>query len=256
MMTLFNEDVLTALKRLESDSVDMVFADPPFNVGKKYAGKSGDNRADYYEWCEAWIGECFRVLKDTGTFYHMTLDRHLEKIFPTMGKGGEFINLIKWRNVSAEHDTRQFWPSTQPILMYGKTDQYIFNTYAQARSQKQQMLDYWDDIRPVFAGSIVHPEAILKPGTRQKAHLAQMPVGLPARAILFSTNDGAVVLDPFNGIGTTGVAAKSLGRSYIGIEREKIYCDLSRERWAKTELQAELFPVKRTDTQTALEFDL
>lgn len=256
MFTLYNGDTIEVLCGLESASVDMVFADPPFNVGKKYAGKSGDSRDDYYEWCEAWVSECFRVLKDTGTFYHMTIDRHLERLFPMMGKYGKFVNLIKWRNVSAEHDPRQFWNSTQPILMYAKSDEYKFNTYAQARSQKQmvvswskdraartkgQMMDYWDDIRPVFAGSIVHPEAILKPGTKQKAHLAQMPVGLPARAILFSTDEGDIVLDPFNGSGTSGEASMKLNRGYIGIEREKEYCDLSHSRWAKAALQQNLF---------------
>ena len=256
MSSLRQGDVLEVLQTLESESVDMVFADPPFNVGKKYAGKNGDNRADYYEWCEAWISECFRVLKVTGTFYHMTIDRHLERLFPIMGKYGKFINLIKWRNVSAEHDPRQFWNSTQPILMYAKSDEYKFNTYAQARSQKQmvvswskeraertkgQMMDYWDDIRPVFAGSIVHPEAILKPGTKQKAHLAQMPVGLPARAILFSTDEGDVVLDPFSGSGTTWEAAEKLGRVFIGIEREAEYVAMANQRLAKARLSPSFF---------------
>jgi len=251
MLSLRQGDVLEVLQTLESESVDMVFADPPFNFGKKYAGKSGDNRADYYEWCEAWVSECFRVLKVTGTFYHMTIDRHLEMLFPIMGRYGKFVNLIKWRNVSAEHDPRRFWNSTQPILMYAKSDEYKFNTYAQARSQKQmvvswskeraerakgQMMDYWDDIRPVFAGSIVHPEAILKPGTKQKAHLAQMPVGLPARAILFSTDEGDVVLDPFSGSGTTWEAAEKLGRVFIGIEREAEYVAMANQRLEKARL--------------------
>lgn len=267
MSSLRQGDVLEVLQTLESESVDMVFADPPFNVGKKYAGKSGDNRADYYEWCEAWVSECFRVLKVTGTFYHMTIDRHLERLFPMMGKYGKFVNLIKWRNVSAEHAPRQFWNSTQPILMYAKSDEYKFNTYAQARSQKQmvvswskeraertkgQMMDYWDDIRPVFAGSIVHPEAILKPGTKQKAHLTQMPVGLPARAILFSTDEGDVVLDPFSGSGTTWEAAEKLGRVFIGIEIEAEYVAMANQRLAKVRLSPSfLTPSNTACTPTA-----
>jgi site-specific DNA-methyltransferase (adenine-specific) len=256
MVTLHQGECEEVLKGIPSESVDMVFADPPFNVGKKYAGKNGDSRSDYYEWCEAWVSECFRVLKDTGTFYHMTIDRHLERLFPIMGKYGKFVNLIKWRNVSAEHDPRQFWNSTQPILMYAKSDEYKFNTYAQARSQKQmvvswskeraartkgQMMDFWDDIRPVFAGSIVHPEAILKPGTKQKAHLAQMPIGIAGRCILFSTDEGDTVLDPFNGSGTTGAACLNLNRDFIGIEREQEYIEMARERWARISMQASLF---------------
>jgi len=253
MNKLYKGDCIQVLQTIPSESVDMIFADPPFNIGKKYAGKSGmDKRNDYYEWCEAWVSECFRVLKSTGTFYHMTIDRHLEKLFPVMGKYGKFVNLIKWKNVSAQHNDRQFWSSTQPILMYGKSENYKFNTYAQTRSRKQlvvswsgvraertkgQMLDYWDDIRPVFAGSITHPEAILRPGTNQKLHITQMPMSLSDRCILFSTDEGDVVLDPFNGSGTTGASAKKLYRHFIGIEREQEYYDMAIERWKAMDLQ-------------------
>lgn len=262
MESLRKGDVVEVLQTLESESVDMIFADPPFNVGKKYGGKAGnDNRSDYYEWCASWISEGFRVLKQTGTFYHMTIDRHLEQLFPIMGKYGKFINLIKWRNVSAEHNDKQFWNSTQPIFMYGKSDAYKFNTYAQTRSQKQlvvswsverakrtkgQLTDYWDDIRPVFAGSIVHPEAILVPGTNQKAHLAQMPVNLASRCILFSTDEGDIVLDPFNGSGTTGEACIKLNRHFVGIEREHKYIRMAHERWAKARLSPSFFTPSNT----------
>lgn len=245
--TLYLGECVETLRTLNSGSVDMVFADPPFNMGKRYGGKTrSDARTDYYEWCEAWIAECFRILRDTGTFYHMTIDRHLERLMPIMGAHGQFVNLVKWRNVSAEHDKRQFWNSTQPILMYGKTDRYKFNTYAQVRNRKQlvvswsakraagtkgQLTDYWDDIRPVFAGSITHPEAILVPGTNRKAHLAQMPVGLSDRCILFSTDPGDTILDPFSGSGTTGISCIKLGRDLIAIEQEAEYVRLARSRW-------------------------
>ncbi|MCP4423473.1 MAG: site-specific DNA-methyltransferase [Chloroflexi bacterium] len=245
-ITLHHGDCLPILKTLPSASVDMVFADPPFNIGKRYAGKKGDARADYYAWCAQWIAECFRVLKPTGAFYHMTLDRHLEKILPLMSAHGVFVSLVKWRNVSAARHLRQFWNSTQPIVVYGKTAAYKFNRYAQTRSEaqcvkpwnkaraqraKRQMLDYWDDIRPVFAGSIQHPEAILVPGTRRKVHVCQMPLALAVRCIVFSTDEGDTVLDPFTGSGTTGVASLQLKRHFMGIEREEVYCQMARQRW-------------------------
>ena len=242
---LIHGDCLVELPKLEAGSVDMIFADPPFNVGKRYAGKDTDSRADYYEWCESWIAECFRVLKETGTMYHMTIDRHLEKMFPIMGKYGNFVNLIKWRNVSAQHSKRQFWNSTQPILMYSKSKKYKFNTYAQERRRKDmivswskeragrtkgQLLDYWDDIKPVFAGSIKHKEAILKDGTNKKLHLAQMPLGLSDRCIMFSTDEGDTVLEPFAGIGASFISSLRLGRKYIGYEKERMYVDAINER--------------------------
>jgi len=258
MEVLFEGDCLEIMRTLPSESVDMIFADPPFNVGKKYGGKSDtDRRSDYYEWCAAWIAESFRLLKPTGTFYLMTIARHVFRMGCEMEKHGVFINKVEWRNVSAFHNKRGFWSSTQPIVVFGKTNEFKFNTYAQRRKITQlrwggysskpqgQLLDYWDDIPFVYTGSVRHPEAILRPGTNQKVHPTQMPVNLASRCILFSTDKGDTVLDPFSGSGTTGVACIKFGRHFIGIERESEYVQLSLERWEKTRLQNTRFPVNQ-----------
>ncbi len=250
MEVLYTGDCLEIMQTLPSESVDMIFADPPFNVGKKYGGKSEtDNRPDYYEWCASWIAEGFRLLKPTGTFYLMTIARHVFRMGSEMEKHGVFINKVEWRNVSASHSKRGFWSSTQPILVFGKTKEFKFNTYAQRRKITQlrwggystkpqgQLLDYWDDIPFVYAGSVHHPEAILVPGTNKKAHPTQMPVNLAARCIMFSTDAGDTVLDPFSGSGTTCVACMKLGRHFIGIERESEYVELSLDRWKKVSLR-------------------
>jgi DNA modification methylase len=249
-------DCLDYMRTMPAGSVDMVFADPPFNVGVKYAGKAGnDDRADYPEWCSAWIAECFRILKPTGTFYLMTITRHLEHIYPSMKAHGVFINQVNWRNVSSTNSKRCFWNEYQPILVYGKTVEYKFNQYAQTRKiskanmrwggyttePKGQLLDYWNDIPFVYAGSIAHSEAILKPGTNEKAHPAQMPVDLPARAILFSTDEGDIILDPFNGSGSTGIACVNLNRNYIGIDCEPEYIEMTKKRIEQAALQPQLF---------------
>jgi DNA modification methylase len=137
------------------------------------------------------------------------------------------------------------------LLLYGKTEDYKFNTYAEvdmlpieryaeyskrwrwggySTQYRGQLKDRWDDIPFVYAGSISHPEAILKPGSNSKAHPCQMPVKLVGRAIMFSTDAGDLVLDPFLGSGTTTVAAKELGRRWIGIEIEEKYCQIAVER--------------------------
>jgi len=236
---IYNKSCLP-MDEIDNKSVDMIFSDPPFNIGKDY-GPRGDRRSDYYEWCEEWIDKCFQKLKDTGTFYLMTLTRHLEKLFPMLGSRGVFINQVMWRNVSASHSKRGFWNSYQPILVYGKTKDYIFNTYAQTRTilkknlrwggystqARGQLLDYWDDIPFVYAGSIHHQEAILKPGTNEKAHICQMPIALAVRAILFSTNKGDIISAPFIGSGTTAIACKRTNRHYIGYEiNEHYYNDI------------------------------
>ena len=253
---LYEGDCLEIMQTLRSESVDMIFADPPFNVGKKYGGKpDSDRRSDYYEWCAAWITEGFRLLKRTGTFYLMTISCHVFRMGYEMEKHGVFINKVEWRNVSASHNKRGFWSSTQPIVVFGKTNAYKFNTYAQRRKITQlrwggysskpqgQLLDYWDDIPFVYAGSVSHPEAILRPGTNQKVHPTQMPINLAARCLLFSTDKGDTVLDPFSGSGTTGVACIKFGRCFIGIERESEYVKLSLDRWANVRLQRTLFQV-------------
>lgn len=242
-----NIDCLSFLKGLPTESVDMVFADPPFNVGIKYKGYK-DLTVNYRQWCADWISECFRVLKSTGTFYLMTIDHHLEWKMPIMATHGKFINLVKWKNVSANHDKRRFWNATQPIMVYGKTGDYKFNTYAQVRTKNEmimswnkkradgakfQLLDYWDDIPLVYAGSIRHKEAILEKGTCKKAHPCQMPEMLPGRAILFSTDEGDTVLDPFTGSGTTAASCQKLNRIFIGCEISKEYYELATERLNK-----------------------
>ena len=244
MVKIENKDCLSLLRELPNDSIDMVFADPPFNVGIKYKGYK-DNSENYKEWCSEWIAECFRVLKPTGSFYLMTIDRHLEWKMPLMAKHGVFINLIKWKNVSANHDKNRFWNATQPIMLYGKTENYKFNTYAQTRTAddmvmswnkkraanaKFQLLDYWDDIPLVYAGSIKHKEAILEKGTCKKAHPCQMPEMLPGRAILFSTDEGDTVLDPFTGSGTTAASCQKLNRHFIGSELSPEYYELATKR--------------------------
>lgn len=237
--TLYCADCLEWLARVEDASVDLVFADPPFNKGKGYK----DRRTNYRDWCEAWIVECFRVLKDTGSFYLMTLSEHLEWKMPIMAERGAFINLIHWRNVSASHFKRRFWGAYQPILLYGKTKEYKFNTYAEVEETGQrrwggysteyrgQLKDMWEDIPFCYAGSIRHKEAIMKPGTNSKAHPCQMPEGLAARAIKFSTDPGDIVLDPFCGSGTVPVVAAKLDRHFVACEIEENFCKIALDRF-------------------------
>jgi len=247
--TVFCGDVLEVLPHIESESVDMVFADPPFNVGKNY-GKTKDNRDDYEQWCADWISECFRTLKPSGTFYLMTIPRHLPMLYPMMSERGVFINQVNWKNVSAAHAKKGYWNSYQPILTYAKTPDFHFEIdaevqdsglrrwggYSAGSSWKGRMKDTWDDIPLVYAGSIRHPEAIIKKGTNSKAHPCQMPTALVKRAAKFSCPVGGTILDPFLGSGTTIEAAQQVGCKSIGIEINEDYCQISIERLAQRSL--------------------
>lgn len=190
-ITIYHGDCREVLPTLSL--VEAVFADPPFNVGKRYGKATDDNRSDYYEWCESWIDPCFSALSDDGTFYLMTITRHLAALYPMMEARGHFINQIIWRHQVGACDKRRFWPNYQPILMYGKTENYQFHQEAETdfsgkvrfgtyrTEPKGRLKDTWDDIPMVFSGAIHHREAILTPGTINKAHPCQMPTALARR---------------------------------------------------------------------------
>ena len=236
-------DCIEEMRKMPNESVDMVFTDPPFNVGKRYGAKHNDRKINYRAWCAEWIAECFRLLKPTGTIYLMTIPRHLEWKMPLMAQYGIFISLVQWQNSSSSNDKRRFWSASQPIMVYGKTERYKFHRYTEtrplaksswnkdrAKREKGQLLDIWNDIPRVYSGSITHKEAVLIPGTHKKAHPCQMPIGLPARAIRFSSDDGDVVLDPFGGSGSTAVAAKQLNRRFITMEANPQHHELTKTR--------------------------
>lgn len=252
-VTLYRGDCLEVLPTLDCGSMDLVFADPPFNVDKEYSSYK-DYREDYHEWCAEWIGGSFRVLRDTGSIYLMTISRHLGFTFGEMEKHGIFISQVIWKNVSGNHhNNKRFWLGYQPILVYGKTENYKFNPLAIRRDPekenlkvrwggyrtepKWQMLDIWDNVPFVYAGAIQHPEAILQDGTKKKAHPCQMPEELSKRAISFSTDENEKILDPFMGSGTTGVSCVQLGRKFVGIEIDPKYFEIAVKRIEQAQRQ-------------------
>lgn len=241
--TLFLGDCLEYMKTMEPGSVDAVITDPPFNVGKKY-GTATDKRKDYGDWCSEWIAECFRIVSSNGVVCIKNIVRNLPVMFREMEKHGSIVNQIIWRNVSANHNKRSFWNAYESILVYSKSDEYIFNTYAQTQlvskpswsierraRQKNQMRDIWDDIKNIYSGSVNHPEVIhANDGTNSKAHPCQQPIDLSRRLIEFFTNEGLIVFDPFMGIGTTGVASIKSKRDFIGCEIDPNYYAIAERR--------------------------
>lgn len=234
-------DCLLALNSIPDSSVDLVFADPPFNIGRR---DYPDRRKDYHEWCSSWISESFRVLKPTGLMFLMTITRHLDWTLPLLANHGKMVNLIVWWNVSGQHSKRNWWNAYQPIAVYAKTDNYTFNLYAEPgdvlvpwdkqRTTPGAMKDVWQDIPFIYSGSIVHKEAILTPGTRSKAHSCQMPLKLGYRILRFGSNPGDKVIDLFSGSGSFCVAAKELGRKFLGFDIIDKFVILGRDRLANT----------------------
>ena len=250
-------DAIEVMAEMPDESIDLVFADPPFNVGKSYPG--GDNMEHYQEWCAAWIGECFRVLKPTGSFYLMTIPKHLGHTMRSMNKHGNFIDQIIWRTTSLNASPKQHVRLYQLILFYAKTGGYTFHPKAQQikrnytvrasqlKKKPELAIGYpgrvgnlWDDIKFIAGGCMAPKEAVLCTDSKKKAHPCQMPVALAERAIVFSSNERDIVLDPFIGSGTTAVACIKTGRRYVGIDSGAGYCKLSEKRIADELAQPEL----------------
>ena len=246
-------DCIEGMKNIADESIDLIFADPPFNIDKDY-GLYKDNLelADYECWLDSWITECFRVLKPTGSIYIMQYPKWTGITQRIMSKIGYLQNIIIWRNNKMPNANR-FVIGYQPILFFTKEEKdYTFNRYAEKKpletfipgikkevqDQEVQLTDIWMDIPFVNGGCIPNPEAILSPGTKSKVHPCQMPLKLIRRIIKFSSDEGDLILDPFMGSGTTAVAAKQLNRNFIGFELSQEYVDIANKRLQQENLKS------------------
>ena len=238
--TIYCIDCIKGLQQIDNDSVDLIFADPPFNLGKKY-GNYNDKRDDYYEWCHDWIGCCRKVLKSTGSIYIMNVQQNIWMIQKSLEDYGFlFRNIIIWKNSSMPVKNR-FCINYQPILFYTKSKKYTFHYDAEKhisnavipwgrKNKGFRMIDQWNDIPFVPGGCMASKEAILKKDSKAKAHPCQMPIKLIERILKFSTNKNDIVIDPFIGSGTTAVACKKLQRHFIGFEINPEYVKIAKKR--------------------------
>ena len=237
-------DCLRILKKIPDDSVDVTFADPPFNLKKKY-NQYGDlkGKRDYLDWCRDWISELVRVTKPTGSIFVHNIPRWLSYYTAYLGDGAYFRHWIAWDSGGSPMG-KTLLPNHYGILYYTKSDSYKnFKFYdiryphpkcrtcheflkdyggkkAQAHGLGPLLSDVWNDIHRI------------RHRKRRDEHPCQLPVPLLERLILMATDEGDVVLDPFMGTGTTAVAAKKLGRKYVGIEIDPAYIDIAEKNIA------------------------
>jgi modification methylase len=230
-------DCLAALATLAAGSVDLVFADPPYNLqltGELYRPDNSrvdgvedtwDRFADFAEYdrfTRAWLGECRRVLKRDGALWVIGTYHNIFRIGAALQDLGFWIlNDVIWRksNPMPNFRGRRFTNAHETLLWCARSKEarYTFNYEAmKALNEDVQMRSDW--LIPLCGG----PER-LRDGDGKKAHPTQKPEALLHRVVLASTRPGEVVLDPFFGTGTTGAIAKRLGRRFIGIERDGAY---------------------------------
>jgi site-specific DNA-methyltransferase (adenine-specific) len=243
---LLHADVLEALRGIPSESIDFIFADPPYFLSNDgFTVKSGkavsvnkgawdksfgfDTETDFHE---AWIADCLRVLKPNGTIAISGTYHSIYKCgFLLQKLGCRIINDIAWfkpngapalagRNFTASHETI-LWASK------GKKAKHVFN-YSISKNwdvENDKLYSKGKQMRSVWS--------IPSTPKREKLegnHPTQKPLELLKRLVAMCTNEGDTVLDPFCGSGTTGVACVLLNRNFIGIDLDQSYLDLSAKR--------------------------
>ena len=241
--SLITGDSFELLKKIESKSIDMIFADPPYFLSSGGISCSGGkqvsvNKGDWdkaldinarLEYHRKWIRECKEVLKDDGTIWISGTFHNIYVIGMALElEGFSIINNITWQkpNPAPNLACRCFTNSTETILWARKQltpkkkGKHTFNySLMKEVNGGKQMKDVW--LIPLVS----------KNEKKFGKHPTQKPIILLERIILSSTNEGDIVLDPFNGSGTTGIASINLQRRYIGIEKDEKYCVLTKQRY-------------------------
>lgn len=240
MIKLYNDNCLNILKTLQAGSVDMIFADPPYNLsGQNYLTVQNGKPVKLYkgDWDiiddidsfnYEWISECLRVLSDNGTLWISgTLHNH-----PSVGNilkklNAWIINDIIWfkPNATPLLSKNRLAPATELIWLASKSKKYYFNyDLAKQINGGKQMKNLW----------------IINAERHKTIHKTEKPESLLERIISLGSRENDLILDPFLGSGTTGVVAKRLNRRFIGVEIDKQYFDIARERIDK-EVTNEIF---------------
>jgi len=238
-------DCLESLSRIESDSVDMCFADPPFNLEKKYTTyKDQRPDEDYVAWCKLWLDELVRVTKPTGSIFVHNIPRWLTYYATILNESAYFRHWISWDAMSNPLG-KTLLPAHYGILFYTKQPKNFKFYEIRAPHKKCRVCDNYlkdyggkkDQMHPFGAlvSDVWTDIYRIRHNVRRDEHPCQLPIHLLERIVLMSTDPGDVVLDPFSGTGTTAIAAKTLGRHYIGLELDPMYKKISEEKLSKVE---------------------
>ena len=237
------DDCIAAMQSLPAKSIDMIFADPPYNLqlGGDLARPDGsqvdavtddwdkfDSFAAYDAFTRAWLAEARRILKDDGSIWVIGSYHNIFRVGTAVQDCGFWIlNDIVWRKANPMPNFRgtRFTNAHETLIWasMGEKAKYTFNYRSmKTLNDELQMRSDWEF--PICGG----PERLKKDGT--KVHPTQKPEALLYRVMLAASKPGDVILDPFFGTGTTGAVAKRLGRRWIGIEREANYVEAAHAR--------------------------
>lgn len=233
-------DCLEVMQNIPDNTVDITFADPPFNLKKKYNGYRDNKEFNaYLDWCKQWIYEMVRITKPSGSIFVHNIPKWLTYYAGFLNEIADFKHWIAWDAPTAPMG-KSLQPSHYGILYYAKDlkqNKFYEIRYPHKRCRKCNYLlkdyggkkaslhpfgplvsDVWTDIHRI------------KHNKYRDEHPCQLPIHLLERIILMSTDENDIVLDPFVGTGTTLIAAKRLGRKFIGIDIDEKYVNITKNK--------------------------
>jgi site-specific DNA-methyltransferase (adenine-specific) len=224
-------DAIDLLSTLEEDSVDLIIADPPYNLGKSYGNNSDEmSFSDYLDFTRKWLFECGRVLKKTGSIYVFMGFRYISYLYDIMDKELDlrFNSWIVWHYTQGVGKTKGFSPRHDDVLFFTATDEFTFNLDDIRVPQKYYRQR--NNMRGANPGDVWTFSHVHYSNPNRQAHPTQKPEGLIERMVLASSNSGDLVLDPFSGSGTTLRVCDQLERASLGLEINPEYVDMTKKR--------------------------
>jgi len=241
--TIFQGNCLDVLREIPDASIDLVFADPPYNIGKQFGDFKDTWPSDlaYAEWCYSWLEACIKKLKPTGSLYVMTSTQAMPYFDLWLRDRMAILSRIVWHYDSSGVQAKKYFGSLyEPILFCVKdAKNYKFNAAdieVEAKTGAvRKLMDYRKEVPTPYKTTKIPGNTWYIPRVRYRMaeyeeHPSQKPEALLERIIKASTNEGDVVLDPFSGTFTTCAVAQRLGRRSIGIEFQEEYLKIGLRR--------------------------
>jgi len=236
-------DAIEVLATLPDESIDLIFADPPYNIGKNFNGikDKWESEEEYLKWCYHWLDLCIKKIKPEGSFYVMASTQAMPYFDIYLRNKLSILSRIIWYYDSSGVQAKNYYGSLyEPILFCVKDkNRYTFNAQdilVEAKTgAKRKLIDYRKAIPTVYNSEKVPGNVWEIPRVRYRMdeyenHPTQKPMVLLERIILASSNPGDLILDPFSGTFTTSHVAKKLNRRSIGIEINEEYVKIGLRR--------------------------
>lgn len=245
---LINDDCFKALEKIPSNSVDFCFADPPYNIQKKYENwNDAIDIIEYFDWCDKWLSEMARVLRPGGTLAVLNIPQWCVRHYKYLSTILDFQDWIVWEGLSLP--VRMIMPAHYAILCFSKgkprsqpgltRKRHSSNEISAITTLKEGFCNRPSCIKTRIKSNIIDTQLStniwwgihrLKHNSRRVDHPCQLPPSFMYRMISFFTYEDELILDPFNGAGTTSLTSEQLNRRFIGIELSSYYHKIALKR--------------------------